>query len=82
MDNWAPETRGECQRYVVNAHITHRLHHWVRHSVYSVTKWEREYEKFRMEPKIEPLPRQVLHAQGDNELTTVTQKALPERQKL
>lgn len=39
--------------------------------------------KYSVEAKIEPfLPLQFLHAQGDNELTTVTQKALLQRQEL
>ncbi len=40
-------------------------------------------EKYRMECKIEPfIPLQVLHAQGDNELTMVTQKAVPQTQQV
>ena len=31
------------------------LHYQVRHSVHSVTKWEHEREKYRTEPKFEPL---------------------------
>lgn len=51
--------------------------------LFSVTKWEHADGKYRLEPKIEPIiALQVLHAQGDAELTTVTQKALLERQQV
>ncbi len=68
---------------VLDAHITHT---YITESDILFTvlpSGNTNMENTGTEPKIEPfIPPQVLHAQGDNELTMVTQKAPLERREL